>query len=118
MTELNAFYAGLVSIMILMGLSKYREFKTLKERVGLSTGKNVDYLHYIIGDFHFFLILVTQIVLFFLMNYSNYHYQSVKIENGEKDVDIYEGITTQIVLLIRYVAYFMVVMDVFFPKGD
>ena len=104
--------------MILMGLSKYREFKTLKERVGLSTGKNVDYLHYIIGDFHFFLILVTQIVLFFLMNYSNYHYISTKIEKGDDSTSIYEGLLTQIVLLIRYVAYFMVVMNVFFPKGD
>lgn len=58
--ESIVFYSSMIAIVLLMGISKFREFTPLRDRVNLASYKKdkTDYLLYRAHDIHWFMILV------------------------------------------------------------
>lgn len=58
--EATMFYSSMIALILLMGISKFREFNTIRDRVNLASYKKekTDYLLYRVDDVHWFVILV------------------------------------------------------------
>ena len=58
--EAVVFYSSMIALILLMFISKFREFTPIRDRVNLASYKKdkTDYLLYRVNDIHWYMILV------------------------------------------------------------
>jgi hypothetical protein len=102
--ESIVFYSSIIAIVLLMAISKFREFTPLRDRVNLASYKKdkTDYLLYRVNDIHWFIILVQQIFLFIGIVTSKASFIDGALHSAGVTVNKYENLDFDILIGIRY----------------
>ena len=103
--EAIIFYASMGAIVLLMVISRFREFTPIRDRVNLASYKKdkTDYLLYRVNDIHWFIILVQQVCLFLAIVTSKASFIDQVLDEEEGiTITKYDNLDFDILIGIRY----------------
>jgi hypothetical protein len=107
----------MLALILLMTISKFREFTPIRDRINLASYKKdkTDYILYRVEDLHWFMIIVQQVSLVIMVIISKKTFIDVLVLGRERIW--YRNLDFELLIFIRYALEIYYVKRVFFESG-